>query len=69
MKQILTNWRYYLVYPLVAPFIFLEWVIFFECPHRMWDDSIWLHRILLWHDLLYRYIDGYWENKLKESDD
>lgn len=43
--------------PLIYPFILLERFIFFECPDRVWDDSIWLYRILLWHDNLHLWFE------------
>jgi hypothetical protein len=53
------NWKYYLLYPIILPFILLDKVIFFEIEaSRFWDDSIWLHRLLLWHDSFYAYDDG-----------
>lgn len=50
------NWKYYLAYLIVWPFILLNKIIFFEIEKKMfWDSDIWLHRISIWHDLICRY--------------
>lgn len=51
------NKLYYALYPLILPFILLEWLIFHEWENRIWDDSLWLHRLLIWHDNKYEHYE------------